>query len=117
MNTNTENRTSFHTVRFAPDEAAEVVEHAEACGQSVSALIRARVLGHTLPKGAAPAVNIRAWRELAGTASNLNQLVHHLNAAALTGDSNLDLAQVRQLLEVLQTNLKTVRLQLLGAEK
>ena len=116
MNTNSENRTVFHTVRFAPDEAAEVVEHAQAVGLSVSALMRARVLGHALPRGAAPTLNLTAWRELAGTAANLNQLSHHLNHSALvTGRAEVDLAEVKNLVELVNEKLKKVRLQLIGA--
>lgn len=116
MNTNTDNRVVFHTTRFTEDEAEEVVAHASATGQSVSALIRARVLGHALPKGAAPALNLSAWRELASTAANLNQLAHHFNLAAQAGDSLPITSQVQHQLEDLQTKLKAVRLQLIGAD-
>jgi hypothetical protein len=117
MNTNTENRVVFHTTRFAPDEAAEIVAHVYATGQSVSALIRARVLGHALPKGAAPALNLAAWRELASTAANLNQLAHHFNLATQAGNSPPNIIQVQHHLDDLQAKLKAVRLQLIGAEK
>lgn len=116
MNKNSENRIVFHTVRFAPDEAAELVAHAQATGLSVSALIRARVLGHPTPRGAAPAVNLAAWRELASTASNLNQLAHRLNASALAGEpAEISLDQVKALLSDLAEKVKKVRLELIGA--
>lgn len=116
MNTNTENRIVFHTTRFTEDEAAEVVSHADACGQSISALIRARVLGRSLPKGSAPALNIAAWRELASTAANINQLTHHFNLAAQTGEQAPHSGEVMKLLRDLDIKLKDVRLQMLGAK-
>lgn len=117
MQRNSENRVVFHTTRFTPDEAAELVQHANACGQSISAVIRARVLGHALPKGAAPPLNLQAWRELAATAANLNQLVHHFNLAAQMGEATPELVLVQQQLDALASKLKNVRLQLLGADK
>lgn len=115
MKTDSENRTVFHTVRFSPAEAVEVAEHASVVGLSISALIRARVLGHPLPRGAAPAINLTAWRELASCASNFNQLSRHLNTAALAGGQPvLDFYGVKDLVLEVEQNLKKVRLQLLG---
>lgn len=109
-------RTVFVTVRFTPHEAAEIAAHAGACGHSMSALVRARCLGHSAPRGAAPEVNLRAWRELAATAANLNQLAHHLNSHAKAGQPEVDLVETSALLVDLQNKVKTLRLQLLGAE-
>ena len=118
MKTNTEPRTVFQTVRFTQDEAQELLEHAEACSSSVSQLVRLRVLGLPLPPGAAPAVNLSAWRELAATTSNLNQLVHHLNAQAkanIQGQAEPDLVEVKTLAIELAAKVQKLRLQLLGA--
>lgn len=116
MKTNTTPRTVFHTVRVTPDEAGELVEHAQACCISVSALMRSRVLGHPTPRGAAPAINLAAWRELASTAANFNQVSHKLNLAALSGEpSGVTLQQVKDLLIEMDERVKKLRLGLLGA--
>lgn len=52
MKKNEENRTEFHTGRLTPAEAAEIADHAEACG--LSTLLRRRVLGLALPAGHQP---------------------------------------------------------------
>lgn len=116
MKTNTENRTVFHTVRFTPGEGAQLVEHASACGLSVSALLRARALGRPSPKGVAPAINLAAWRELASTTANLNQLSHHLNVAAISAQPfPIDLEEVKLVVATLSEQVKALRLELLGA--
>lgn len=116
MKTNTEPRTVFHTVRVTPDEAAELVAHAEATGLSVSALMRSRVLGHPIPKGAAPAVNLAAWRELAPTTSNLNHIAYRLNLASKsTEPSGVTLDQVMAALTEVGGAVKKLRLELIGA--
>lgn len=116
MKKNGENRTEFHTVRLTPAEAAEVAEHAEACGLSISALIRRRVLGLALPEGSAPPLNLSAWRELAHLAGNFNQMVKHANEQRVNGVAVLDLDAVKNLLTKLDGALKVVRLLLLGVK-
>lgn len=49
-----------------------------------------------------PEVNRQSWVELARSASNLNQLAHHLNTNGLSSD---DVAEVRQLLADFRANL------------
>jgi hypothetical protein len=116
MKTSTENRTVFHTVRVTPLEAAELVEHAEATGLSVSALMRARVLGHPTPKGAAPPLNLQAWRELAPTTANFNQISHTLNLAAKSGEPcAVTLDEVMAAVIEVGGAVKKLRLGLLGA--
>ena len=115
MHTNTEPRTVFHTVRFTPEEARELVDHAGACSSSMSQLLRLRALGLPLPPGAAPPVNLQAWRELAATTANLNQLVHHLNAKAVQSQAEPDLVEVKTLVLDLAAKVQKLRLQLLGA--
>ena len=115
MKKNGENRTQFHTVRLTPAEAEEVADHAEACGLSISALLRRRVLGLALPAGSAPAINLAAWRELSSLASNFNQVSKHANEQKIQqGTAVLDLGQVKSLLQRLDATLDKVRLCLLG---
>jgi hypothetical protein len=115
MNTEQPKRTQFRTTRFTVEEAAEVDEHAVAVRISTSALIRSRVLGRPLPKGLVPALNVQAWRELAPTRSNINQLAHHFNLAAQSGEPPPGVVQVLEVLRTLEIDVKTLRLQLLGA--
>ena len=116
MKTNTENRTVFHTSRYTPAESAELVEHAQACGLSVSALLRRRGLLQRLPAGAAPQINLSTSKDLNSSTSNLNQLVHHLNTCALAGvDSGVTLDQVNHTVVDLADKVKKVRLELIGA--
>lgn len=58
-------------------EAAEVRRRAEAAGTNPSDFSRSMVLGHT-PKQV-PQINVQAYRELARSASNLNQIARNLN--------------------------------------
>ena len=116
MKSAAENRTVFVTVRLTEDEAEEVVAHAQAVGLSVSALMRRRVLGHPLPKGSAPAINLTAWREFAPMAANLNQLTTHANQQRLKdGAAILDLVQVKALLSKVSDQTQKIRLLLIGA--
>ena len=117
MNTNSENRVMFHTTRFAPHEAADVVSDADACGISISALIRLRVLNQPPPKAAAPAINRAAYSTLGNTGNNLNQLTHLFNSAALTGEAPPTNEKVLEILAKVFDAVKSARLQLLGADK
>ncbi len=117
MKTDSENRTAWKTVRFTDAEAAEVDQHADACGLSASELIRRRVLGQRLPKGSAPELNLLAWRELAHLAANVNQLLKHLNEQRTgIGRAIVDLLQVKALVIKVDAAIQKVRLQLLGAD-
>ena len=79
--------------------------------------MRARVLGHPTPKGAAPAINLAAWRELAPTTSNLNHIAYRLNLASKsTEPSGVTLDQVLAALCDLDEKVKKLRLGLLGVE-
>ena len=111
-----ENRNQYQTFRLTVGEAGELVGHAVAAGISVSELVRRRVLGHAAPVAAAPALNREAYAQLARSASNLNQLTHHLNMAQVAGQSEaIELATVRALLEKLLFEVSKLRAELLGA--
>ena len=56
-----------------------------------------------------PSLNIEAWRELARTASNLNQLAHSSNA-----DEEVDGVELADVLSSLRTELNQIRLMLIG---
>lgn len=114
MNAEQPKRTAFRTVRLTPTEAAEVDEHAAAVQISVSALIRARVLNRPLPRGSVPALNVQAWREMAPTTGNINQLAHQFNIAAFSNNPPPGVDEVLAALGDLDAKVTAVRLQLLG---
>ena len=117
MKTDSENRTAWKTVRFTDQEAEEVDQHADACGLSASALIRFRTLNKPLPKGSAPEINRRVWRDLSPDRANLNQMTKHANEQRLVeGRAVLDLVQVKALLFRLDDQIQQLRLELLGVK-
>jgi hypothetical protein len=113
-----QHRNRYQTLRVTEDESRELVEHARYAGLSVSQLVRQRALGQRAPVAAAPALNREAYQELSRTASNLNQLTHHLNQVQLSGQVQvIDLAQVRALLEKTIDQVAALRADLVGASK
>ena len=110
-------RDHFHTSRLTKSESAELAEHAAAAGLSVSQLVRKRALGQPAPQAAAPPANLKMYDELAGTASNLNQLTHHLNQVQVAGQAQvIDLAATRALLQKLLFEVAQLRADLLGGK-
>ena len=111
-----ESLTWHHTFRSTEAEGRGLKEHARQAGISVSALTRRRVHGHPPPTSAAPTLNREAYAELARSASNLNQLTHHLNQVQVVGQFEaIELATVRALIEKLLFEVAHLRAELLGA--
>ena len=111
-------RDRYCTFRLTELEAEELAEHAESTGRSVSQLVRLRVTGQPPPLAAAPAANLKMYDELAGTASNLNQLCHHLNQAEVHGQPEiLDLVEVKTLVVDVLAKVNTLRAELIGASQ
>lgn len=111
-------RSRYQTVRVTEAEARELVEHARSAGLSVSQLLRHRALGQRAPVAAAPALNREAYAELARTASNLNQLAHHLNQVQVSGQAQvIDLAAVRALIQKAIDEVAKLRTELVGAAR
>lgn len=83
------------SVRMSPDELARL--DAARCGVRRGAYLRAAWLGRPLPR-AIPDLNIEAWRALARSASNINQIAASLNAGdtANLADIRAELAAFRQ---------------------
>ncbi len=74
-----ERRTHTISMRVNARERAELGRRLAATGRKeMGAYLRREVLEGTC-KGRVPAVNITAYRELARTAANVNQLTRHLN--------------------------------------
>lgn len=86
------------SVRLNDAELARLDALRETVRMQRGEYLRAAAL-HRLPPSI-PAVNRRAWAELARTAANLNQLAHRLNA----GEA-LALAEVRAAVEELRRRL------------
>lgn len=81
------------------------------CGmREISDLIRAKLLAHRAPtRVVVPELNQRLVAELGRVGSNINQLAHHLNQAALTGSARADadavLAELTELRDALEDAL------------
>ena len=113
-----ESLTCYQTYRSTPGEAARLKSHARLAGISVSELTRRRVHGHPEPKAAAPEANLEMYGALRHTTDNLNQVAHHANTQAVTGEAAvLDLAQVKALLLKMSIEVAALRADLIGASK
>jgi hypothetical protein len=67
-------------VRFSPEERARLRDQAQACGLSLSAVIRAAALSlEVRPRRSV--LDTELVKHLAAASNNLNQLAHSLNAA------------------------------------
>jgi len=106
-----ERRDAVIGVRVNTGERALLADRAAAAGWDVGAYLREAGLRRRVV-GAVPAVNVEAWRELARTTANLNQLTAHLNAGRLhdpTGTGRLG-----ETLAALAEAVRVLRLALLG---
>lgn len=97
-------------LRMTDAERRQAEDQARAAGLTLSAYLRARVLGKTV-RGVVPAVNRAAYAELARTTANINQIAAHMNAG---GDAP---AGLRDLLEEAAREVRILRLQLLGIQE
>ena len=77
-----ERRDAVIGVRVNAGERALLADRAAAAGWDVGTYLREAGLRRRVV-GTVPAVNVEAWRALARTTSNLNQLTAHLNAGHL----------------------------------
>lgn len=104
-------------LRVNDRERAELERRRTAAGfTELGAYVRRAVLAQRPPRAGTPAVNVRAWQELARTAGNLNQLTAHLN-----GGGRLDAtgtARLADALEDMATEVRALRAALIrgGAE-
>ncbi len=106
-------KTKVAFVRLNPEDHAEIKRRAQTAGISVSAYLRKAGLGLSI-KPPTPAINRKAWTELARTASNINQLAHHLNEARITGRGNLDAQVLRTELRRMYGHIAALRKRLKG---
>jgi hypothetical protein len=106
-------RTHTISVRVNAAEYAALAARRDAAGiKEMGAYLRQAVLAHQPPRAVVPALNREAWRELARTASNLNQLTAHLNAGNLRDPPGA--APLRDVLTTLTAEVRLLRLALLG---
>lgn len=100
-------------VRLSEEEQHQIAQRAARAGISLGAFMRSAALGadvHT----PAPALNIEAWQQLAGAASNLNQIARRLNQLhQLSADAGL--AEAAHAAAEIRQELKQFRVALLGA--
>lgn len=108
-------RTHTISVRVNAREYAELTARRDAAGiKEMGAYLRTAVLALQPPRAVVPTVNRAAWRELANTASNLNQLTAHLNAGNLRDPGGG--ARLGAVLATLTEEVRVLRLALLGVE-
>jgi len=106
-------RTRTISVRVNAREYAELTARRDAAGiKEMGAYLRMAVLAQQPPRAVVPTVNRAAWRELAHTASNLNQLTAHLNAGNLRDPGGG--ARLGAVLATLTAEVRWLRLTLLG---
>ena len=84
-----DNRTIRIELRVTPDEYKVIKTNTEKSGLSVSEFIRSTVLGKTIVT-APPADFIFLIREVKRVGSNLNQLLHKLNALGIAHSTELN---------------------------
>jgi hypothetical protein len=100
-----ERRTHEIKVRLNDAERGELERRAHGAGYpELGAYLRRTVLAQRPPRAGTPAVNVRAWQELARTAGNLNQLTAHLN-----GGGRLDATGTARLADALEDMAAEVR--------
>jgi len=97
-------------LRMTDSERAGAESNAIEAGLSLSAYLRARTLGKHL-KSTVPAINREVYSELARLAGNLNQIAAHMNT---TQHQTIDLIALRAIIDGLVSEVKTLRLALLG---
>ncbi len=100
-----ERRTHEIKVRLNDVERGELERRARGAGyHELGAYLRQAVMAQRPPRAGTPAVNVRAWQELAHTAANLNQLTAHLN-----GGGRLDATGTARLADALEEMAAEVR--------
>ncbi|SFD96853.1 hypothetical protein SAMN05660831_02705 [Thiohalospira halophila DSM 15071] len=99
-------RTRRVSVYLTPAEYQRLADAAPS-GRSVADALRRAALGRRVEAPPpVPEVNREAWRALARSVGNLNQLAHHANAGRqVDGSLRAELSEVRALVETLRKEL------------
>ena len=95
-------------VRLSPPDHQEITRRARTVGLSVSDFLRRAGLDATI-NAPVPELNVKAWRELARSAANINQLAHHLNEERIHGRGKLDADHLRQELRRMYGHIAALR--------
>ncbi len=106
-----ERRDTVIGVRVNAGERALLADRAAAAGWDVGTYLREAGLRRRVV-GTVPAVNVEAWRALARTTSNLNQLTAHLNAGHRPDPTGT--RRLGETLTALAEAVRALRLALLG---
>jgi len=106
-----ERRDAVIGVRVNAGERTLLADRAAAAGWDVGTYLREAGLRRRVV-GAVPAVNVEAWRELARTTANLNQLTAHLNAGHRPDPTGT--GRLGETLAALAEAVRVLRLALLG---
>jgi hypothetical protein len=87
-------RTHIVMARFNSEELNRLDALRDLFAMSRAKYMRTRALSETLPQSTVvPELNRKAWVELSRSASNLNQIAHHLNIAELE-DKKINLINI-----------------------
>ena len=95
-------------VRLSPADHEEISRRARVAGQSVSDFLRCAGLNAAII-APVPELNLEAWRALARSAANINQLAHHLNEERMHGRGSLDADHLRQELRRMYGHIAALR--------
>ncbi len=106
-----ERRDAVIGVRVNAGERALLADRAAAAGWDVGTYLREAGLRRRVV-GAVPSVNVEAWRALARTTSNLNQLTAHLHAVHRPDPTGT--RRLGETLTALAEAVRVLRLALLG---
>ncbi len=106
-----ERRDAVIGVRVNAGERALLADRAAAAGWDVGTYLREAGLRRRVV-GTVSAVNVEAWRALARTTGNLNQLTAHLNAGHLHDPTGAE--RLEETLTTLAEEVRVLRLALLG---
>ena len=102
MNTNTTRTRQFH-IRLNEQEHALMHQRAREAGFPLSHFVRDCGLhGRVCP---VPAINLEQWSYLAGTTSNLNQLVHLCHKGTVPQHLDATILETARLLHEVRTRL------------
>ena len=108
-------RRSVCYVRVSEEDHRVIKRLATAAELSVSEFLRRAGLGARIT-WPVPPLNQQAWTELARTASNINQLAHHLNEGRIKGrQTGINLEDMQVMLRRLYGHIVVLRRELIGA--
>lgn len=100
-------------VKVTSAERAELERRSASAGlREIGVYVRQVAIRGRPPRAVVPAVNREAWRELARTTANLNQIAAHLNGGGHFDERGTP--RLAQVLDALREEVRLLRLSLIG---